>query len=204
MGRYLELARRVAPAAAHDSLRPETDGESQEVPILGGRVVKEILEDNGNTIWFTDDEGTTQRYIRRLDRSFTVEVVRPGDPAVCSVCGQSYGWLPFPALANVCRECQPPSLGWIPDPGEARFEGNLEFRSGPACRACGTTERYRRFRDGPWVCPTCHAYAKNDMEEPIPPQVWSAFGTLLGMTILRKEGAAKKPDVSPTDGEQHG
>jgi len=191
VGRYLELAKRVAPAAAHGSLRPETDGESQEVPILGGRVVKEILEDNGSTTWFTDDEGTTQRYIRRLDRSFPVEVVRPGDPAVCINCRKSYAWLPFPALANVCRDCQPPSLGWIPDPGEARFEGNLEFRSGPACRSCGTTERYRRFRDGPWVCTVCHPFVKNNSEAAIAREVWSAFGALLGMTILRKERAAK-------------
>jgi len=43
-----------------------------------------------------------------------------------------------------------------------------------------------------------------DVEGPIPPEAWSAFGALLAMTILRKERAAKKPDVSPTDGEQHG
>ena len=170
--------------------------------ILDGHIVKEILSDTGHTTWIKDIEGKVYRYFTDLDQSFPVEIVRPGDPAVCTVCGQTHFWLPFPALANVCRDCQPLSLGWIPDPGKPRFEGGLEFRSGPACRACGTTERYRRFRDGPWVCPTCHAYAKNDMEEPIPPQVWSAFGTLLGMTILRKEGATKEPDVSRADGER--
>jgi hypothetical protein len=31
-----------------------------------------------------------------------------------------------------------------------------------------------------------------DVEESIPPEVWNAFGTLLGILLLRKEGAPKR------------
>ena len=197
----LAILRAQEPAS--ESARPSTSGESKADPVLDDGAVREIREENKGVTWFKGADGKIYRHFPGLDQSFPMEVVRPGDPAICINCGKSYRWLPFPALANVCRDCQPPSLGWIPDPGKPRFEGDLEFRSGPACRACGTAERYRTFRDGPWVCPTCHPFERNDTEAPIPYEVWSAFGALLGMTILRKERAVKEPDVSPADGEQH-
>ena len=105
VGRYLELAKRVASMTVSSSLTPEPGGESEEVLIVDGHVAEE---------------------------------------------------LPFPALANVCRECQPPSIGWMPDPGEPRFEADLEYRTGPACRMCGGRERWRKGTSGAWVCRVCH------------------------------------------------
>jgi len=128
--------------------------------ILDGHIVKEILSDTGHTTWIKDIEGKVYRYFTDLDQSFPVEIVRPGDPAVCTNCGKDYRWLPFPALASICCDCQPPSIGWIPESGESRFEAGLEFHHGPACSVCGERERWRRADEGPWICVTCHPPAR--------------------------------------------
>jgi len=49
---------------------------------------------------------------------------------------------------------------WIPDPSKGRFEGGLEFCTGPACRVCGERERWRGGEKGPWICTVCHPPAQ--------------------------------------------
>jgi hypothetical protein len=139
---------------------PSECPETVEGLILDGHAVKEVLENNGQTAWFKDTEGKVHRYFASQDKSFPVQIVKPGDPAICANCGESYRWLPFPAFANICRDCQPPSIGWIPDPGTPRFEGDLELRTGPACRSCGERERWREAGKGPWICRICHPSAR--------------------------------------------
>jgi hypothetical protein len=115
-----------------------------------------IIRRSESMIWYEDAVGRNWRFFPSLNQIFPVDVVKPGDPATCTNCGKSYQWLPFPALANLCRNCQPPSSDWIPEPGEPRFENGVEFRRGPACYACGETERWRKNKLGPWICKICH------------------------------------------------
>lgn len=128
----LAVLRSQLPAT--ESVQPLANDEASAGLIQDRHVAMESLEDNGHATWFRDTEGITRRHFPYLDRSFPVEVVRPGDLATCTKCRKSYLWLPFPALANICRDCQPPSIGPIPDPCEPGFEGSLESRKGQAYR----------------------------------------------------------------------
>jgi replicative DNA helicase len=47
-------------------------------------------------------------------------------------------------------------IEWIPYPHNQSFDGDLEYRTGPACRVCGEIERWRRSELGPWICKICH------------------------------------------------
>jgi hypothetical protein len=115
-----------------------------------------LIHQSGSMTWYEDASGNGFRYFPSLDCSFPVEVVREGAPAICTKCGVTYKWLSFPALAGLCRQCQPSSIDWIPEPGEPRFESGVEFRRGPTCYACGETERWRKNKLGPWICKICH------------------------------------------------
>jgi hypothetical protein len=116
----------------------------------------EIIRQSPLMVWFKDPDGRQFRYFPGLDKVFKIEVAKPGDPATCTNCGNTFERLPSPALIDRCPKCQPSSIGWIPDTGESRWEGDLEFRTGPVCYACGSRDRWRKGKSRPLICRVCH------------------------------------------------